>query len=588
MAPSPDRPTLAPFLAALGLAGVAQAFVSTPANLVVLHLFTFAPALVVLSRATGRRAWLGGWLLGAAANAAIFAWLMPTVERFTTLGTAGGVGVLALFAGAFGFYGAVFGWGAAAVRRASGPLWPLGLAAWFVACEFLNPQLFPYSQGVAWFQVPRVFLVAALTGVPGVTFLVLAWNGVLAAAWERWRRRDDPEARRALRASSVAFAAVLVGALGYAQARQGQIDEAVARAETRRFALIQTNVDVPAMRAMFKQDRTAYRDDLLALSREALRSDPTIDVLVWPEGAVRGRLTEPKREGILALAREFDVSIWTGVVESRGRGEGRTRHNGAYVVAPDGSLSAPYDKNILVPFGEYMPLVSLLPVLGTIRSFPSVTPGREPAILSDGHAGVDGVAFLVCYEATRPRYLRRQAELGAELLATVTFDGWFGDTAALDQHMMLAASMSAVTGLPQVRAATTGISIATGPDGVLLGRTRRAEREWIALDVPLAAVRSPYTRWGDWFAHLCVLLGFLAVWAGRPAGGGGFWRRAAWVLVPGVFLAAAPLAWAINPHTPVSDRLVWAAAGILLALTILPRRDTVSDPGPHPAPRSTP
>lgn len=552
-----------PFLAALLVSGVSQAVISTPLNLYWLHVLSFVPALVVLSRAEGHRAWLGGWLLGASANAAIFLWLVPTVARFTTLGTAGGLGVLLLFAAAFGFYGAVFGWGAAAVRRASGRLWPLGLAAWFVACEFLNPQLFPYYQGVAWYQVPQVFLLTALTGVPGITFGIVALNGLLAAGWEAWRGTVPREqALATLRRSGAVITALLFLGLGYAQVRQAQVDKAVTASDSQRFALIQTNIDVPTMRAMFREDRNAYREDLLALTREALTADPDIDVVVWPEGAVRGSLESPRRSAVLELAKEHDVAIWTGAVGSRGPQDARTRHNGGYIIAPDGTVSKPYDKNILVPFGEYMPLISVLPFLGKVRNFPSVTAGELPAVLDS--PTVPGVGFLVCYEATRPRYLHKQVREGTRFLSTVTFDGWFGDTAALDQHMMLAATMSAAMGLPQVRAATTGISMAAGPDGVLLGRTERAKRAWIAMDVPLAALPSPYARLGDWFAWLCILAGFAL------AGCGGRRAKVAWRLglsgrlVPLVFLAAAPLAWSINPHIPVMDWLVWVGAGALV------------------------
>jgi len=561
--PSPPPPApLLPFLVALLVAGVSQAIISTPLNLYWLQLLSFAPALVVLSKAEGHRAWLGGWLLGASANAAIFAWLVPTVGRFTTLGEFGGLSVLLLFAAAFGFYGAVFGWGAAAVRRASGRLWPLGLAAWFVACEFLNPQLFPYYQGVAWYQVPRVFLVSAVTGVPGVTFGVIALNGLLAVGWETWRGSVPREQSLAtLRRSGAVLTALLLVGLGYAQVRHTEVSRAMATSESRRFALIQTNVDVPAMRALFREDRNAYRENLLALTREALADDPDIDIVVWPEGAIRGRLDHPRRAAVLELAKEHEVTIWTGAVGSRGPKGALTRHNGGFIISPDGRVSEPYDKNILVPFGEYMPLVSVLPFLGKIRAFPSVSPGESPAVLESPN--VAGVGFLVCYEATRPRYLRAQVREGARFLSTVTFDGWFGDTAALDQHMMLAATMSAAMGLPQVRAATTGISMATGADGVLLGRTDRAARTWLAVDVPLAALPSAYARLGDWFAWLCILAGFVLACSGPRRPHGGLPTRLLRHLVPLAFLSAAPVAWFINPHSPMLDSLVWGAAVLI-------------------------
>ena len=544
---------------ALALAGVTQAWISTPLNAVALQLVTWAPALFVLSRMEGPRAVCAGWFLGAVANASIFVWLVPTVERFTTLGLLGGVGVLALFAAVFGFYGAVFGWGVAAVRRAAGPWWPLAIAAWFVACEFLNPQLFPYFQGVAWYQVPAIFLVSSVAGISAVTFLVIAWNALLVAAWEA---RQEPSARTALLRSGSAFAAILVVVLTYGIGRQRSIQAEASTAPSTRFALIQNNVDVAAERALREaHGRRAFLNDIMALLEETAAADPGIDVFVLPESAIRGAPMKGANSVLGRFAREHDAEVWAGVVETREDEDGRRRFNTGYRIDARGDADVPYDKNILVPFGEYMPLADVIPALGRIRRMPNITAGLSPGVLTGQRS--PPLAFLVCYEATRFRYTRRSVAAGARLLATVTYDGWFGDTGALDQHMMLSAAASAATGVPMVRAATTGISVAVGADGVLLAASRRAERTAVLVDVPHVARPSLYVRWGDWFALGCVLLGFglaLVGNRGRPGSRGA-------LVAPAVFLLGATLTWQINPHVAGIERLVWAlAAGAVIAV----------------------
>ena len=540
--------------------GAAQPLTCPPFGWLGLQLIYVVPPMLILSRMEGRRAWQAGWLYGAAGAMSIFWWLLPTIERFSNLGLAGGAAVLGLFGAVFGFWGAAFGWGAAAVRRASGRLWPLGLAAWFLACEFLNPQLFPYTQGHPWFVVPRVFLLSALTGVTGVSFLVLAVNGLLAAAAEPLLGRQDPAvARDTLRRSGAVFAVIASLGLGYAQVRHAEVRAAMDAGDTLTVALIQNNLDVPALRALTKKDTLGPEKDLVALSKEALVANPDIDVVVWAEGATRASLRSKRRAFIRELATQHGVELWTGIVERRGTKPNRTRHNGAYRVAADGSLSVPYDKNILVPFGEFMPLADTLPFLKTIRRFAPLEAGETPTIVYG--SGGPAVGFLVCYEATRFRYVREQAEAGAEMLATVTFDGWFGDTNGLDLHMMIAAANSAMTGLPHVRAATTGVSIATGADSRLLGQTPRAERTWLTVDVPLGRAPAPYVKLGDWVAWLSVLLGFALAVRER--------RRD--LAVPLVFLAMATLTWAIDSYVPVADVLIWVGAG---SLVLLGRRPT--------------
>ena len=77
----------------LTASGIGQALVSPPYGLVPLHLVCWIPALTVLERLRGWKALLAGWFCGIASNAAIFPWLIETVQEFSNLPPLGGVGV---------------------------------------------------------------------------------------------------------------------------------------------------------------------------------------------------------------------------------------------------------------------------------------------------------------------------------------------------------------------------------------------------------------------------------------------------------------------------------------------------------------
>ncbi|RIL06926.1 MAG: hypothetical protein DCC71_05120, partial [Proteobacteria bacterium] len=211
-----------------------QAAIAAPLSWLALHPVAWVPALWVIAQRSGRRAFFAGWLVGAAANAAIFAWLVHAVATFTQLGTLAGIAALALYAALHGLYAGVFAWGFAPVRRAAGAAWPLAVAVWFTACEFLAPQLFPYAQGVAWVAEPRVFLAAATTGVAGITLLVVFANAVVLQAIEAWRGRSGG---RALAANAAALAACVALALGLAQRQEARVAAAEAAATPIRVAL---------------------------------------------------------------------------------------------------------------------------------------------------------------------------------------------------------------------------------------------------------------------------------------------------------------------------------------------------------------
>ena len=124
--PPPIHPLAA--LAALAGGGLAVSWASPPTGVPALSLVMWAPAIVVLGRLTGWRAFLGGWLLGACMQAGLFPWLVPTIVRFSTIPLAGAIGVLVLYSLLFGLGWAVFGLGIKPLRETFGSWWPVPVA----------------------------------------------------------------------------------------------------------------------------------------------------------------------------------------------------------------------------------------------------------------------------------------------------------------------------------------------------------------------------------------------------------------------------------------------------------------------------
>jgi len=493
---------------ALIFSGSTQALISPPLNWWWIHWFLFVPGFWALTRLEGRRALLGGWLLGFSANVTIFTWVVHTVENFSNLPRPVAIAVLILFGLAYGFYMAVFAFGFARIRRSAGAWWPVVAAAWFVACEFVNPQLFPYYMGSIWYQLPRFFLVTTVGGVPLISFQVILWNLLLLMLLERRLAGEpllDPVWKR-----TAAVTAVLLGfSLVVSHVRLGTIEAAEAEAETVRIALVQTNQTVHTRREMMKRSRTATLDDYLVLSRRTLDEDPDIDVFVWPEGALRGSPASGRNRGLRRFVQSTGVEVWTGGTAARRTADGYEAHNRGYRVHGEGEFPKPgYAKTILLPFGEYMPLKDVLPFLKKIRGVGNYTAGD----------GIDPIAtpyadfcFLICYEAIRHEYVREGVRKGADLLVNITYDAWFGDTACPSQHLMLSAIQSAEYGVPLVRAATTGITAAVDTRGMLLAQTEIFERDVLVTDVKKVRLPTLYGRFGDWFAWLCILVGVAAV-----------------------------------------------------------------------------
>lgn len=552
-APSPAPPiawTLA--IPALIVSGAAQSLESPPINLWWLHAVSFVPALLVLRRLSGGRALLAGWGMGIAANVAIFPWIVHTVQTFSNLPTIAAVACLLAFAAVWGFYSAVFGWGLKAIVDRAGPLWPVAAAAWFAACEYLNPQLFPYYQGVTWYQQPRFFLVVGLTGVPGVTFFQLLFSSVLIAAWDARQGRGA----QALRLGGAVLATFLVVALGYSQQRLTKIAAAEAEAPTTRFALVQTNLDVFKARALRARSPFATVNRYADQSIAALEADPDIDVLVYPEGGLRGSAAAAHNLRIRKMVQDFGVEVWTGSGTLGAWPDGtRGYQNSAVRIHGEGTVSRDYDKNILLPFGEFMPLAGVFPILRKIQGVGNFVPGDGLTHYETPHGTF---VFLICYEAIRHRYVREGVRRGSDVLVNITYDAWFGDTANPSQHLMLSAIQSALFGVPLIRSATTGISAFVDARGVLVDQTDVFTKDTRVRDVKRVRVPTIYGAVGDWFAWLCIFgCGWLLV-----TGMSGGWSRGAWAAWGGVLVAvaSAPLAWLPNRYLPTMDWIAWAAA----------------------------
>lgn len=498
--PANPEPAMLFSLVCLLFSGLVQAFLSPPLGWIALHPLSWVPALAVFARVDGRRAFFAGWLVGLSAELAIYCWLPGTVNRFGGMPMPVGWMLWLLYAALTGFYTGVFAWGFGRVRRAGGAFWPFTVAAWFCAAEFLNPQMFGYLQGVAWYQVPRVFLVTAATGVSGMSFLVMACNAIVLQGLDAARERGG----RARWAGNVALLAVLVGAaLSYSSVRLAHIEAAERSARPLRVALVQPNHTIPVRKAMERESTDVFAKDLVGLSRDALAAaGGPIDAYVWPEGALRVDPSQRRNVSVLQFARETGSEIWLGANHyDRLPAAAPARHVSAFRVLPDGRLDQRYDKNVLVPFGEYMPLENHLPFLPR----PSVV-GKFQAGSRVPKYDLGGTRFVfaICYEAIRSGFVRDAIGDDVNLVVNVTIDAWYGELSEQSQHLMLAATQAALNGLPLVRATSTGISAFVDARGVITASTGNFTRETLVRDVRPVRVPGLYSRFGEWFAWSCV------------------------------------------------------------------------------------
>lgn len=507
-----QRGVLALCAISLLFSGLIQAVISPPLNWLWLHLISWVPAFWVFSFLDGRRAFLAGWLVGISANLAIFYWLPITAHNYLAIPVLLTPLLLLLFAAGVGFYVAVFSWGFQHIRRISGSFWPFAVAAWFCALEFLMPQLFTYYQGVAWYQQPEIFLVSSVTGVSGVSFLVILTNALVLQLLEAalWQRKE----RMALIANMTVYACMLLLVFTYSLKRMDHIAQVEAEAGEIEVALIQPNYSVERKQILQRETSGSFARDLIALSRQIAATTPDpVDVYIWPENALPGSPAKDSHEPVLDFARQQGAEIWTGATyQERHRAHTGVYRNSAFRIDARGNIDTRYDKTLLIPFGEYVPFRDVLPGADRIHLPGNFNAGVGPVVHK---VDLAKFSFLICYEVIKSGYVRKAILDGADLLVNVSGDVRSGNHSEQSQYLMLAAVQSAQYGVPQVRSTSTGISAIVDARGMITAKTKVFERGGLVGTVRPVQVESIYAKHGDWFAALCITFSIILLVIGR-------------------------------------------------------------------------
>jgi apolipoprotein N-acyltransferase len=437
--------------------------------------------------------WVGSAFL---VDADIFGWLMPFAVMTLPAG-------LALFT-AFGFALARLLWTRGAARI-------LTLAAALTLAEWLRGHVltgFPWNAfGYALTGSLVLAQAAALVGLWGLTFIAIA-----AFASPAVLADDAADTRRRWLAPATA-AAVLAGLAVYGAVR-------LATTPTRFVEGVRLRImqpDIPQNQRFSYSAKNEVMRRYIELSRRTT-STGTIDGvthLIWPESAFPFFLTrEP--DALAAIARllpETAVLITGGArYAESASAPGRVRaYNSVYVVDRQGTALPVYDKVWLVPFGEFLPLRSLLERLG-IEQLIRVPGGFLAGDRRESVTTPLAPRFvpLVCYEVIFPHALVPSGERPGWLL-NLTNDGWFGATAGPYQHLQQARVRAIEEGLPLVRAANTGISAVIDPLGRIVTVLPLGREGILDSALPDRTTVPPYARIGD--AVIWALGGIVFIWS---------------------------------------------------------------------------
>jgi apolipoprotein N-acyltransferase len=479
------------------------AFAFPPLQWSALAFVGLAPLLVALRRLRLRDALLCLFVWGELFSFLVANALPDAVETyFLQPRWVSWLFAIAVWAGTGTIYFVGFG----LVYRALAPLHttlqPLAAAAAWVAQELVRGRLLtdldwfvsnPWAlAGYSQVGSPLLMQIASLTGIYGVSFVLLTVNAALA---EWWLARGEATASRWVPlaiGSLPTLAALGFGALALRSADDGDAPGVTV-------AVVQADVDIGAR---FRPELYGRNLDVyLGLTLQALdQARPRL--VFWPEGALTFHLEQEPvyRETIARVLAEGRAELVAGGPWGV-PGDPPLYTNSVFVLDARGQVRGRYDKQVLVPFAEYTPDGAFDLVRRNFDRVRVYSRGSQSGPLPTA-AGLAGVA--VCNEVMLPELVRRRVLDGAEILVSPSNDTWISERnwSRLVFHMTLVRAIEQRRYL--VRASTSGPSAIVDPWGRVQIQSEPVSRAVIAGTIRARSDRTLYARLGDSFALLCV------------------------------------------------------------------------------------
>jgi len=412
---------------------------------------------------------------------------------------------------------------------------PLVVVAPFtwVALEYIRSF---FLSGFPWFfightqyQFLPIIQVSDITGVYGVSFIIIMVNAGIADLIlyiAVHRSTSDSSSLHCFPSRKFAFFGLIcilpltlltvilsygVSWLSHYEPQEGPI-----------LCMVQGNIPQEVKFESNEEDEISILKKYTDLSMD-IKGKP-VDLLVWPETMIPGLLNiDPELTGRtidvlsqltpIQLSQDLNTNLLLGGIALTLVGEEQFYFNSAYYYNPEGKLVDRYDKIHLVPFGEFTPLKKYFPFLAKLVPYEiGLTHGQRRTLflLKTSQHGSLVFGSSICYEDTVPSLIRKFKKDGADFMLNITNDGWFRNSAELDQHLAIMVFRAVENRFCMARAANTGISSFVGPDGAIYAKLSDSKGKYREISgtlvdqIKLIKKYNPfYTICGDWFSILC-------------------------------------------------------------------------------------
>lgn len=465
----------------------------------------FVPLCLSLWKKSPAEAFQAGFIFGVVYFFGTLYWIYHSINFYGGVSFVTSISIVFLLCCYLSIYPAVFAYFFSSfIKRTRLPALLIGPVLW-VVLEFARSYAFtgfPWSSiGYSQYKFLSVIQISDITGVYGISFLVLAFNcAIVDGLLLKARVREMPLFPLSYTIIAyILFVIIIASSLGYGSWRLGQDRPG----RLVKAGLVQGNIEQDK-----KWDPVFQKyviDTYSRLSQDAAGRSP--DLIIWPETAVPFIFGEDKEntDQLVRFQKTLNTHLLFGSILTKKIAEEQPfLTNSVLMLDKEGKITYQYDKIHLVPFGEYVPFRRVLFFIDKlVAGIGDYLPGDQ-YIKAETPFG--SFAPLVCYEIIFPGLVRKFYSKNGDFIVTITNDAWFGKTAGPYQHFSMAVFRAIENRKPVMRSANTGISGFIDSNGRIIAKTELFQRQVLAGEIKTDNTLTYYSRYGDLFTYFCIVI----------------------------------------------------------------------------------
>ncbi len=449
------------------------------------------PVILAGFHSSGGERCLLGFITGAIALIGIHYWLF----EISSFGWIQAVVLELIYAGFYLFWT----WGLFYLNKNSFSIYLL--AFYWVILEYIRSHLGFMANPFATLAQSQsenlpLLQLASITGEYGISFLLVLINLALAK-WIITSTLDKQIILAVLLVMAVHFWGLV------------KIQQKPDNFKTIKIAAIQPCLSRKEVQMINGDEIRLLRLEKLTLS--IMTQDP--DLIVWPESALKNLNSNKRLYNRLKSFGQFlnkpiitGVSVFNYSVTPPTPKEPAQDYNAAYFLPPGKDSYPPYFKNILLPFGEYLPWRNNFAwpdwlILDDFNLSPGTSISSFP--LKDDL----NFSVLICWENLFAKFVRRLVQQDTGIMIHLVNDNWFGQTAAPRQHNLASILRAVENRVPIVVASNTGPSIIIDSQGRIISSLSAIFHQGAMIsEVQAFQQKTIYNRFGDWFVVLAATI----------------------------------------------------------------------------------